>query len=609
VVSKSQHPEVARTLALAAVAAFALFCAALLISTLNEPASIFGWNLGPDGRTLIYVTPGKPAANAGIRAGDRVDWRNLSVLGRANLGLVQAVSPHARLRITIYRGASARTVQLASVPWDPLVVIGQRMATAAGLILVAIGIGLVYLRPTRMTWGFVLASLAPAIPISLTFWGQSSLPKFFVTNGSLALLTGTAATGTLMFMSRFPADRARGPLAMLDRAAVPLGIAVALPALYNVLTSGLSPIPPPAWSVFTSEYLLSIAIAMLALGALLTSYALTKGSDRQRVTPVLLTFAFWVACSMATVVYNALYTSAIGTGTLFVLSAFAMLALAAAVAHGVIRHRVLDVSFVISRTLVYTVLTSIIVGAFVLVDFISSKMLEHFQITIAIEVLVALAFGTCLNRLHARIDRFVDSVLFRRRHLAEARLDRSARTLAHAETTPFIDEALTIEACDALALTSAAVFRRDGGDVYERVLARGWGDSHVQEVPTEDHLVVNLLAELQALDLSEIRWPHHDVPHGIAHPLLAIPLCVRHELLGFVLYGGHLGGEAIDPDEKRTLLRLSEAAAAAYEHVRAKALLAEADDLRNKNTLLQHEQRYLREMVDALRGVTPHSSS
>jgi hypothetical protein len=593
-----------RAFVLSLFAAITLAFAVILFATWNVHLSIFGWNLGPDGTTLIYVAPNRPAAEAGIRVGDRVDWRSLPVLGRANLGLVQAVARDARLRVTIYRSARPRTVELQATPWRSIIDNASRIVTLAAIILVAIGIALVCLRPTRMTWGFLLASFVRAIPIYTTLWGQDASWKFVLANEFGALCTGAAAAGILMFMSRFPSDRARGSLIALDRAAIPLGVAVGVLGTYNVLATAFSSAPPPAWSVFTIEYLLGPAIALLALGALITSYVLTKGSDRQRIIPVLLAFAFYVGCNVSFNVYNALYTNAVGNAMNLILLAVSMLVLVAAVAHGVIRHRVLDVSFVISRTLVYTILTSVIVGVFVLIDFISSKLLEHFQITIAIEALAALAFGIWLNALHNRIDRFVDRVLFRRRHLAEARLDRMGRALVHAESFDFIDEALVIEACEALGLISAAVFRRDGTEVFTRALSRGWDDADLRAVRSDDHLVVNLLCDLQIVDLSEVRWPRANVPHGIAQPLLAIPLCVRHDLLGFVLYSGHVGGEAIDPDEQRTLARLADVAAGAYEHVHAKALVAEANDLRNENTVLQREQRLLREMIDALRGVT-----
>jgi hypothetical protein len=118
---------------------------------------------------------------------------------------------------------------------------------------------------------------------------------------------------------------------------------------------------------------------------------------------------------------------------------------------------VIDLSFAISRTLVYTVLTSILVGTFALIDFASAKLLEHLQIALLLEALAALAFGIWLKALHNRIEGFVDRTLFRTRHTAEARLLRTAKTLAYADSEIFVDEALIIEACDALDLASAAL--------------------------------------------------------------------------------------------------------------------------------------------------------
>ncbi|HZZ64228.1 MAG TPA: hypothetical protein VFE17_01900, partial [Candidatus Baltobacteraceae bacterium] len=300
---------------------------------------------------------------------------------------------------------------------------------------------------------------------------------------------------------------------------------------------------------------------------------------------------------------TALSTETIELQILNVVSPIAIVALTLAVAHGVLRHRVFDVSFVVSRTVVYTVLTSIIVGAFVAIDFVSSKLIEHLQVAAFFEAASALALGVWLNVLHARIDRFVDRVLFRRRHLAEARLERTAKSLMHAESSQFIDEAAVVEPCDALALASAAVFRQDEGQAtYSRVFAKGWEQTDASRLSADDHLVVHLRAELQAVHLAEIRWPRADLPAGMGQPLFAVPFVVRHEVLGFAVYGGHCGGEAIDPDEQGTLVRLADAAAAAYEYLRAKDLLDESTSLRAQNDVLVHEQALLREMVDALRG-------
>ena len=53
-----------------------------------------------------------------------------------------------------------------------------------------------------------------------------------------------------------------------------------------------------------------------------------------------------------------------------------------------------------------------------------------------------------------------------------------------------------------------------------------------------------------------------------------------------MLYGAHTGGEAIDPDEEKTLVRLAEVASAAYEYLHSKALSSEANELRVQNEIL-----------------------
>jgi GAF domain len=598
------RPSVTRTLVLVLIGLFCTFWLAVLLGAASIAGSIFGWNLGPDGRTLIYVTPGGPAAKAGVEKGDRVDWPSLPLVGRANLALVQQVEPGTRLPITIHRRGVAHEFVIDAEPWGDIEVNAVRLFAVAGLVLTVLGIILVYLRPSRMTWGFLLSFLPYGDTGYMVVWGQHDPASFVFTNVFTALLNGLSVAGILIFVSRFPADRARGPLEYVDRLAVPLGVIAAALGTYVTLEVLLSPEAPHSWLLFANQYLSQALFVVVAFAALIAAFVLTNGSDRQRVVPVLLAFGAFVAMATAQSVYQALYTNEIGAAIITCLTAASMIALAVAVAQGVVRHRVIDVSFAISRTLVYTVLTSLIVGVFVLIDFVSSKVLEHLQIALVLEAAAALAFGIWLNTLHSRIDHFVDRVLFRRRHLAQARLQRAGKTVTHSESASFIDEIVTLEACDALDLASAAIFRREGGDAFERVRAHGWGGNDVSALTRDDHLVICLLAELEPVDIPHIRWPRSDIPGGLEQPLLAVPVVLRHELLGFVLYGGHTGGEAIDPDERRTLVSLAQAAAGAYDHIRSNALIAEADRLRAQNALLEHDQNLLREMLHTLGAAT-----
>lgn len=583
-------------LALVAFAAWALFELSVGVIGSEPQGAYYGWNTASDGVTVKYVTPNGPAARAGIEIGDKVDWGRLSLLGRSNIANVAATRSGTQLSVNLLRGNRTLTKTLIAQPFDRSAQDANRIGTIVLILVQSVGIGLVWLRPSRLTWAFLLGYGAPAFPLFAT----ASVVEYATTFLAAAILTGVSVAATLVFISCFPRNHPRGVLVWLYRAALPLGICAASLALAVDTLIVLSPHPPPWWLLFPEQYVIGPALTVITLAALAVAASIARGSDRQRVLPVLYAIAFMAIAAQANQLYAISVTGGLAVEVLLAVQDLATLAFAVAVVNGVVRHRVIDISFTVSRTLVYTILTSLLVGLFALVDFVSSKFLEHLQITFFIEALAALAFGVALNSLHTRIDHFVDSFVFRRRHLAEQRLKRTGRTMMHSESESFIGEALIVEVIDALDLASAALFRRTDGE-YARVLSEGWDDTQSVRLGQDDHLVVHLTAELQPVDLSDIRWPNVSVPQGYGHPLIAIPIIVRHELLGFVLYGGHRGGEAIDPDERRALFALAEAAGPAYEHIRMQALDRESERWQLEKTVLEHERVLLREMVDALR--------
>jgi hypothetical protein len=562
-----------------------LWWGAVVLANLNLQGAIYGWNVGPNG-TLINVTPGLPAARAGLRVGDRIDWASFLIRGRANITLDQDVPPGSSLNVAYFRGALRHSAIItpATVPFEEQTI--QNATAVPGLVLAIIAAALVFLRPSRMTWGLLLCSLQGFYPNVFTHWAQQSVPHFLFVNGVYAILISLYAGGLLTFVARFPANRPAGALVWVDRAAIPAGAFYGAVYLYIDYALAFSNSPPASWALAFLDYIGILLLLLTALSALVAAYVLNTGSNRQRIVPVLAALTLNVAAQTAGIVGSALFTS---TALYTVLNSFTMLSLlllAAAVLHAVLRHRVFDVSFAISKTVVYTIVTSVVVGVFVLIDFVSGKLLSGLRVTLVLEACAALAFGIWLNAIHNRIDRFVDRVLFRKRHLAEARLERAARSLPHAQSHEYIDDVLVTEACDALELASAAVFRKTETG-YARMRAMGWETQHASALSGDDRLVVALKAELQPIDLTQIHRAAHDFPSELAQPLLALPFVARHEIVGFVLYGGHAGGEAIDPDEQRVLERLAHASAAAYEYLHATALQDEARQLRTENALLR----------------------
>jgi hypothetical protein len=129
----------------------------------------------------------------------------------------------------------------------------------------------------------------------------------------------------------------------------------------------------------------------------------------------------------------------------------------------------------------------------------------------------------------------------------------------------------------------------------------GWNDDEAKSLDPSDRLFVQLEAELDILNLSEVRWPRADIPTGLGQPLLAVPIIVRHRLTEFALYGGHVGGEALDPDEIRSLRQLALPAGVAYDHLDAEALREQNARLLAANADLQLDKELNVKALDLMR--------
>jgi hypothetical protein len=104
----------------------------------------------------------------------------------------------------------------------------------------------------------------------------------------------------------------------------------------------------------------------------------------------------------------------------------------------------------------------------------------------------------------------------------------------------------------------------------------------METLDESDPLVAFLSVERETIDLEEIGWTAHGLPAGNARPVVAAPIGARSRLMAIAFYGAHQSGEALDPDERRMLLSLANAAAVAYDHLEAEALRQEVAALRTR---------------------------
>ncbi|HEY1976653.1 MAG TPA: hypothetical protein VGG89_08915 [Candidatus Baltobacteraceae bacterium] len=572
-------------------------CFTVALVTWNTPGAEFGWNLGRDALTVTSVEPNLPAARAGIVPGDKIVYATMPVLGRIDALLAESVYPGATISFRVVHDGIERQVTMQAESFPSISAPANVAYAFGGLALGLVGLALVAFRPSAMTWGF--AAVAPTLifPEALYIWSERApLEQAFAFHILLSILYALQLLGVIVFACRFPTDSPAGFAKTVSHVAAPISAAALAVYWYIDYAVFISNVAPPHWTLLLNDYAATILGAILALVAMFSNYAAQQRINRSRLVPVIAAFVVLNVSIAVEQIVSEVSSNPAGVGATYFFFAVSAALLATAIAYGVVRHRVIDVNFIISRTLVYTILTVFVVAVFSLIEYVFGKLLEHQGVATFLEIAAAVGLGLSLNVLHGRLDNFIDRTIFRKRHLAETRLERASETLPHATSSDFVHEMLVAEPVDALQLASAAVFRRNGTG-FRRESAAGWSPGDAAELEENDHLVARLRAELQPLSISEVRWPRENVPGGVAAPLYAVPIASGHSLAAFALYGGHAGGEDLDPDERRSLRALAAGAALAYDHLTAEELKRTIDELRGENEALRRSQELLVDKV------------
>lgn len=528
--------------------------------------------------TVQNVTAGSVAARAGLHSGDHVDFRRVSLEDRLACANGPLASPHSRCTLPVVEDGHLKLVTVNAVP-APFT---QRDAIVAALgfigtvFFILTGASLVLLRPSVITWSFFACSLwyNPGDP--LYFFALISPLLSVISSFTFSALIGFATWGVLYFGLMFPSC-AGGTvrLALARYAWVPAVFAAAMGIVqFSQFFTGISLVPfGLSFALFQFS---TQGVVLLAIVAITISFAVARGLDRQRLQWVFVAFAFLAvpAVYLLLQVFSVYVPDELGNA--LILPSFL---LPLAVAYTVLVHRVFDINFIISRAFVYAVLTAILVAAFAVIDWFFSSVLAQAKLAMVAELVSAVGLGFWLNGLHAAVDRFIHTTLFRARHRAEQQLARTAAAAAHVRSIGALDEMLVSDPADALKLASAALFRAESGGGFRRHAAINWPPGTTEELGLDDRLVAELRGTQSPLRVGDVRWAHADLPHGAARPALAIPITVRYELQAIALYGAHVSGEDIDPDEVKSIEKVCVMAAAALDHLEALELRRQVEAL------------------------------
>ena len=213
-------------------------------------------------------------------------------------------------------------------------------------------------------------------------------------------------------------------------------------------------------------------------------------------------------------------------------------------AYAVLRHRVIDLGFVLNRTLIYGSISVIMLSAFGLIEWAVGHILqphgrnESAALDAAIAVLVSLSF----SRVHDFVERHVEALFFRSWHDNEERLKRFVTEASFVTRAENLKSAFVNELVRFTGGATVALYLDDGETGY-RTLA---GTKPLPEViDADDATLVAMRAERGAV-----------YPADTASALpaaLALPMLHRNALLGLVLLGTKPDGDGYRPDEVEEL--------------------------------------------------------
>lgn len=525
-------------------------------------------NVAPSDSPYVIKIKGPRAGGAsqraGLRDGDRIDLRKQNLQARvAALYQLPATQPTS---LTVQRGEATLPITVTgSTAWEgaplwklPVLLFPCLAALWFTVCASVIGLRRWWSREAQIL-AFVLVALAVNVVNPITFavpWGRLAIALLVISRFCMA-----AAPWLLVGLSSRFGRRSslRAALETAAYVAIAVGFIADLAAAGGILLLRWDP-TPVVFRVGAWRSVLEMIIWSLVV--LVASVAVGSTLQGQRPRAAWLLFPLPLALLLSAIASSFAYgiSSRYGNMAVFVISTGVVFLGALVVTYALLKRRVLDLEFVLGRTLVVASISLVIVAAFALLEWLLGTVLagvSHATGLIANAVL-ALVLGLSLNPLHKRADVLVDTLLFRKRHEDERALLAFSKEAGYVtQSDALLDRAIDVVNRHTDARSAAFLIEHHGG--YEA--ARYFGETcpHVDE---NDAAILALKTWHKPLD------PHHY--SGALSGALALPMVVRGRLLGVVLLGERRGGEAYAPDEIEALSQFAHGVGSALDVITAR---------------------------------------
>jgi hypothetical protein len=581
---------------------------------------------------VTWVDPGSPADRAGIKRGDTLHrpaalHDRIALAIESDGGHQRAGET---ITIPISRDRNHRTVTLRARPLQTLSATDQALLVLKflwSLTLIAVGLVLVLFRPGMMTWGFYLFALNPVI----VFWPVPAILAYMPASLVAAVLVAqwvvapAGVAGFLIFCVRFPSNEPSSWGKQLEGIAVGVfAVGASLLVYTQVAAIQFLSVPkivtPSAvvmmWALVVAGTVVLlnailgaravdqrkirwialgtvgvlgaaaafdtwhqvevdsdiqhglIGIFMLGTIAFAMTFVVARGLERHRIKWVVLGLICALIASAVDLTSTVTATStstipkwALGAEILYIV-------MPVTVAYAVLRHRVIDIRFVASRSIVFGVIAVALGFIIAALDWLFTTRLPSSRLEAAAYIGVALLVGLSLNTIRRSLSKTVDSLLFRQWRRTGEQVRSVADCISRARSEHDLYTPLTTDVAAAFSLASVALFKRVEGGGFVRVAAHGWPPNTIWHILADDHVARRAIEGRCVVDIAELQRHERDLPSGVARPALMFPIIAGKRVRAILLCGAHEIGTAPDLDEIRAIRNLCGDAGTVYNMLR-----------------------------------------
>jgi hypothetical protein len=541
----------------------------------------FGAASQPLTLSVLSVAPGGPSDAAGLRPGDVIDISKNTLVERFSIeGQPLCGRP---IDLAIRRGNERLQITVLPRPidfakrWDVLV-------SHFGTLMIVSFAGLIAMRRAQVRETRLLA-------LSLAFYasGFATKPSWYaapwawvyVVYSCYGLVWPLSIALWARYASSFspPLSRTRAFAEQLCYIFVGIAIVIRLLATIGTLTLWLRPV------LLGTSLISTVPLDLAILAALVSSVlaiVAARDIDRQRAIWSNVPLAVLIGVVQLTHVFDQvatsysdfLFWSTVGNVTI-VLAPIAL-------AYAALNRRLIDIGFVLNRALIFGIVSIVVVGAFLIVEWAFNEwFLEANHITGNLaSMVVALGLGFSMRYIHSNVDRAVDRIFFRKRHEDLAALRRFSQEASYITDRAVLLDRTVNEIKDHTSATGVEIFISRDDHVFAPI-----GTSTLRPIDENDEAVVSMRTWHKPVDVAGL---HESALNGD----FAFPMMARAALIGFIVCGSKRDGEVYEPDESEAIVAIAQAVGNAL-------ISLDADELHATSEILK-EIAGLREQIRLL---------